>query len=121
MIRTGTKGLLLVMIDIDPEHEEEFNHWYWNEHFPERMACKGFLTGKRYLAREGGPRYLAMYELESPEVLSSEEYLEIFPPSLWTQSINAKIKNVVRNVYIEILPEAHAADPRSRHQPGKQA
>jgi hypothetical protein len=114
-MKTGTKGLLLVMIDIDPEHEEEFNAWYENEHFPERMACKGFLTGKRYLAVEGGPRYLALYEMESTDVLTSEEYMKIFPPSEWTKSINKRIKNVVRNVYVEILPDPPSSpDPRSR-------
>jgi hypothetical protein len=41
------RGLLLVMIDIDPAYEAEFNRWYKEEHYPERMACPGFLTGRR--------------------------------------------------------------------------
>ena len=64
-------GLLLVMMDIDPEHEEDFNRWYDEEHVPERMAIPGFLTGRRYRAVEGGPKYLAIYEIKSPEVLDS--------------------------------------------------
>lgn len=114
-METGQKGLLLVMIDVDPEHEQEFNEWYENEHLPERSACKGFLTGRRFVALEGGPRYLALYDLDSPGALTSEEYMKIAPPSEWTRSINGKIKNVVRNVYVELLPNPPSEpDPRSR-------
>jgi len=62
------------MMDIDPEHEDDFNRWYDDEHVPERMAIPGFLTGRRYRAIEGGPKYLAIYEMESPEVLDSPAY-----------------------------------------------
>ena len=39
------KGLLLVMMDIDPEYEGEFNRWYNEEHVPERLSVPGFLSG----------------------------------------------------------------------------
>ncbi len=61
------KGLLLVLIDIDPEYEEEFNRWYTEEHFPpERVRCPGFLTARRFVSVEGEPKYLALYDLDDP-------------------------------------------------------
>ena len=53
--KDGT-GLLLVMIDIDPKYEGEFNRWYDEEHFPERLQCAGFISARRYVATEGEPR-----------------------------------------------------------------
>ena len=98
------KGLLLVMMDIDPENEEEFNRWYTEEHIPERLAIPGFISARRYRALEGGPKYLALYELESPEVLNSKEYRHRYheAPTEWTRQILSKVKNYVRNVYIQI-------------------
>src|ERR1700729_3654586 len=74
---TTSRGLLLFTTDIDPAMEEEFHRWYEDEHIPERMAVPGFLTARRFRAIEGGPKYLALYDLESPEVLASEPYLRL--------------------------------------------
>ncbi|MEA2376197.1 MAG: hypothetical protein QOD13_104, partial [Thermoleophilaceae bacterium] len=46
-------GLLLVMMDVEPAHEAEFNRWFDEEHFPQRMSCPGFVNGRRYRALEG--------------------------------------------------------------------
>jgi rubrerythrin len=102
--RTGS-GLLLVMIDVEEEHEEEFNRWYDQEHFPERLQCPGFLSGRRFVAVEGEPKYLAIYDLESPEVLERPEYLRIRPPSRWQERVAKHWKRSVRNVYRDITPE----------------
>jgi hypothetical protein len=99
-------GLLLVMMEIDPEAEEEFNRWFDEEHLPERLSCPGFLSGRRYRAVEGEPRYLALYELESPAVLESEAYRAMAAPSEWTRRIQPRWLRVVRNVYEDITPAA---------------
>lgn len=98
------KGLLLVMLEVEPEYEEEFNRWYREEHFPERMGCPGFLSGRRFLALEGGPKYLALYDLETPQVLESADYKAIEGPSPWTQELLPHFVKRVRNVYVEIEP-----------------
>ena len=64
-------GLLLMMTDIDPANEADFNRWYEEEHLDERMAIPGFINARRFTALEGGPKYLALYDLESPDVLQS--------------------------------------------------
>jgi hypothetical protein len=98
------KGLLLVLIDIDPEYEEEFNRWYTEEHFPERQQCPGFLSARRFVSVEGEPKYLALYDLDDPEVLETEEYRRIRPPSEWTKKLQPHFTTMVRNVYREITP-----------------
>jgi len=92
------------MMDIDPEHEEDFNRWYDEEHVPERKAIPGFLTARRYKSVEGGPKYLAIYEMDNPEVLDSEAYRYVSEEgrSEWTERVVGRAKNYVRNVYVEI-------------------
>ena len=102
------RGLLLVMMDIDPEHEADFNRWYNEEHVPERLAIPGFVRARRFRALSGEPRYLALYELKSPNVLHSDDYLHFLQgggETEWTRQVLARVKNFVRNVYVEILDE----------------
>ena len=106
-METAGPGLLLVMMDIDPEHEEEFNRWYEEEHLPERLGIAGIRSARRFRAVEGAPRYLALYELESPAVLDSDAYAYYYEGegrTAWTERILGKAKNFVRNVYVEITP-----------------
>jgi hypothetical protein len=95
------RGLLLVMMDIHPEHEEEFERWYAEEHLPDRANCPGFLTARRFRAIEGGPKYMAFYDLDGPEVLESEAYRKI-RTTPWTRAMEPRFKNFRRNIYVEI-------------------
>lgn len=98
------KGLLLMMTDIDPANEEDFNRWYEEEHLAERMAIPGFVNARRFQAIEGGPKYLALYDLESPEVLQSAPYRHIVGPgkSPWTGRLEPQFRNFRRNVYVAL-------------------
>src|SRR5260221_6602198 len=98
------RALLLVMMDVDAEHEVEFNRWYDEEHVPERLSVSGFISARRFKAVEGSPRYLALYELESIAVLKSSEYVQKLneSPTAWTLRMRALYKNFVRNIYVEI-------------------
>ena len=99
-------ALLLVMIDVDPAHEDDFIRWYNEEHFPERVGLPGFLSAKRSrLASEDGPKYLALYELESAEALETPEYRALVePPSEWTRRVEATFTSRLRAVYTDITP-----------------
>ena len=61
------RGLLMVYSDVPPEHDAEYNRWYNEEHIPERLSIPGVLSAARYQAVQGGPKYLACYELGEPE------------------------------------------------------
>lgn len=99
------RGLLLVMMDVDTADEDELNRWYDEEHLIERADCPGFLSARRFVAIEGSPKYLALYDLESPDVLESEAYLRMRHGSAWTRALEPRFKNFKRNVYVEITPD----------------
>ncbi|OGB91286.1 MAG: hypothetical protein A3G35_09735 [candidate division NC10 bacterium RIFCSPLOWO2_12_FULL_66_18] len=102
---TDHQGLLLFMADIDAKREDEFNRWYEEEHVPERLAIPGFLRACRYKAVVGAPRYLALYEVVSPDVFSSAEYLRYLKgpgETAGTKSILTSTTNVTRNIYMKI-------------------
>jgi hypothetical protein len=74
------RGLLLTMTEPPAAMEEEFNAWYDDEHMAERLGIKGFRSARRWVAdvAPGEGKYLATYELDSPGVLQSAEYLARF-------------------------------------------
>ncbi|PPR03281.1 hypothetical protein CVT24_012819 [Panaeolus cyanescens] len=69
-------GLLFVWGEPGPQvDEEEFNDWYDNEHAPARLTVPGFVNALRYKATDGKtPAWLAIYDLTSPEIATSEPY-----------------------------------------------
>jgi hypothetical protein len=82
------RGLLLTLTEPPAHMEEEFNAWYDTEHLPERLSIPGFRSARRWVAdcRPGEGKYLATYELDSPEVLVSPAYLAFFKkPTPWTK------------------------------------
>src|SRR3979411_1409829 len=76
MAKTRGTGLLMVWTDIDPEFETEYHRWYDEEHIAHLLAVPGFLSAGRYVALKGSPKYLALYELEAPDVLRSPAFLD---------------------------------------------
>jgi len=70
-------GLLAVWMQIPAEGEADLNDWYTKEHLPERIAIPGFLSALRYVSLEGEPKYMALYDLETPSVLYSDGYIDM--------------------------------------------
>jgi hypothetical protein len=68
------------------------------------MAIPGFLTARRFIALEGSPKYLALYDLETPDVLSSAAYRHVIGlgKTGWTKRMEAQFKNFKRNVYVSL-------------------
>jgi hypothetical protein len=98
-------GFLLVMMEPPPALEEEFNAWYDTEHLAERLAVPGFLSAIRYVCISGHPRYLAMYDLETYDVLHSEAYKTVGydRASPWTKRVTSRVK-VLRYAGRQIVP-----------------
>jgi hypothetical protein len=103
MTTPSRPGLLMAMIEIDPAHEEEFNRWYNEEHFPERADCPGFLSARRFKAVDGSTRYLALYDLRDPGVIEGPDYQAIKGPTEWTLKMRKYFKSIERHVFVEIL------------------
>ena len=68
-------GLFYVYTEPGTVDEAEFHDWYDNEHGPARLTVPGIRTAMRYRALDGEqPSWLALYELDGPEVIGSPEY-----------------------------------------------
>jgi hypothetical protein len=64
---------LLVAMTPAPAHETEFNAWYDTEHVPALARVAGVLSARRFRA-DGHPKYVALYHLTSPEVVSGPDW-----------------------------------------------
>jgi len=101
------KGLLMVYTDVGPEHEDEFNRWYNEEHIPERLSIPGVLSAARYIAVQGGPKYLGCYELAEPGAWYSGAWQYwLNNPTEWSQRMSPSVIgiNYIRNLYRLIYP-----------------
>jgi hypothetical protein len=99
-------AIFLVYTDLaDPTHEEEFNAWYNTEHIPQLLALPGFLDAARYVATKGGPKYLAVYELESTDAIHSPEFTNR-THSDWDKRMSPTVigKNLTRVLGQQIFP-----------------
>jgi hypothetical protein len=79
-----------------PDHEAAWNDWYDNVHVPELLSVPGFVSAVRFrqLGTEG--QYLAMYEIEHPDVFSEARYAQVtgwgeWAPMIaeWSRSVHA--------------------------------
>jgi hypothetical protein len=110
-------GLLMVWCDVPAAKEAEFNRWYNEEHLAERLGVPGFLSAARYEAVKGGPKHLAVYELENAAVMESEAYKKVQNnPTPWTKRAGpqAVATTFIRNIYSMIHPKTLAASDAQR-------
>ncbi|MBJ7600653.1 MAG: hypothetical protein DLM67_20455 [Candidatus Nephthysia bennettiae] len=110
------RTLFVVMMDVPAEHEAELDRWYAEEHLPERLACPGFKGATRFrgvddppgghkLSAEPAPRYLAVYDLEGPGVVQTEDYRRLVEnPTPWTQRMRQRYQVRIRHTYVELPP-----------------
>ncbi|MBI3964965.1 MAG: hypothetical protein HY329_04950 [Chloroflexi bacterium] len=105
------RGLLFVRIDVPAEVEADFQTWYNEEHIPWRLKrVPGFLSARRYRALEGSPKYAAVYDVASPAVLESREYVALRDeerdrPTEIAQRVVPRFSRLERSIYEEITPD----------------
>ena len=61
-------------IDVSSAIEEEFNAWYNTAYIPGYLAVPGCLGARRFVAVEGQPKYLTVYEFEHARVSESDTW-----------------------------------------------
>ena len=87
----------LVQMDIPAEHEADFNRIYDTEHVPEILKVPGVRGCSRYVMertnREGMPRYLALYELDSADVMNTPAWLTASEIGDWAPKIRPHTTN----------------------------
>jgi antibiotic biosynthesis monooxygenase (ABM) superfamily enzyme len=92
------EGLLVVRMDVDPEHEADFNAWYNEEHLPALCSVSGVIGARRFSAIEGNPAYMAMYYLTDSAVQTSEEWKRA-ANTPWSARVRPTFRNLWRAVY----------------------
>jgi hypothetical protein len=94
----GSAALLLAF-DIVPDAIVEHDDWHTHEHLPERLAIPGFLRGSRWVAVQGAPRYVVVYEVAELASLTSAAYLDrLDHPTAWTSKMMAHYRGMTRGL-----------------------
>ncbi len=111
------KYLMIASMDVDPEHDAIFNEVYDQEHVPNLSKVPGVLGISRYkrgaltmsiggekkiieIANE--PAYTAIYELESPDVLTSPAWDKAIEQGRWPSQVRPHTKNR-RHVLLKLM------------------
>ena len=89
-------GLLLNAMNIAPALEAEFNEWYDKEHIPALAAVPGVLCARRFRGT-GNRKYVALYHLETPDVVESDEWKKA-RQSDWTSRLQPQFRDHLRLV-----------------------
>ena len=111
-----TKYVLIASMDVSPEKDALFNDVYDHEHVPNllkvpgvrsvtrlRTAPASFKVGgeTKQLTGAGDPTYVAIYEIDSPDVLASEAWSAAVEKGRWPAEVRPYTRNrhhIVRKV-----------------------
>lgn len=100
--------LFTAAMDVDPAKEALFNEVYDTEHIPELLKVPGCLAVQRFtlvplkmsiggelktIVAEGEPKYSAVYELESAEVLTSPAWAAAVEKGRWPAQVRPHTRN----------------------------
>lgn len=97
-------GLFYVYTEPGSVDEAEFHDWYDHEHGPARLKVPGFRSAYRYRALDDQkPPWLALYELDSPDVIDSPGYKALAAEaSDRDKSVGAGLATLDRRIYEQI-------------------
>lgn len=103
-----SRYLFIASMDVAPEREARFNQVYNAEHCPLLSEVPGVLSVARFETQElliamGGetrrividnePKHHALYELESPEVLTSSAWSAAVDAGSWPEQVRPYTRN----------------------------
>ncbi len=104
----SSRYLFIASMDVDPDKEALFNEVYDKEHCPSLMEVPGVIAIARFKMRDlemsiGGerkvikfenePKYHAMYEVESPHVLVSDQWGKAVETGRWPEQVRPFTSN----------------------------
>jgi hypothetical protein len=94
-------------IDIPAMVEEEFNDWYNTSYIPPYLKCPGCIDARRYVAVDGQPKYLTLYEFENASVSETPEWARARDSNPWSNRIRAFMRHDVGSpgVYRRLYPK----------------
>jgi hypothetical protein len=100
--------LFIASMDVDPDKETLFNEVYDTEHIPLIRKVPGVISARRCtsvplvmfiggekktIVAEGEPKYSAVYELDSAEVLTSEAWAKAVDAGRWPAQVRPYTRN----------------------------
>ncbi len=105
--------VFMVSMDVDPAHEDLFNEVYDNEHVPYLLDVDGVeavsrIKGQAFAMVMAGetlekpapsPVYTAIYEITSPDVLSSAAWAEAVERGRWAPEVRPHTSNRSHALY----------------------
>ena len=98
-----TNYLFLAMMDVEGHKEALFNELYEMEHIPQLMSVPGLINVTRYkTSAEGHPQYLAVYEIEQPDIPTSEAFKKEADRGRWISEVRPYTYNKHLPVYERI-------------------
>ena len=96
----------VVQMDIPQHLEAEFNRIYDEDHVPTILKVPGVRSCKRYRLENstvpGMPRYLAIYETDSAEVINGPAWQEASDLGPWKPKIRPHTTNRQHSVFRRI-------------------
>lgn len=109
----SAKYAFVVSMDVDPAHEDLFNEVYDTEHVPYLLEVEGVhavsrMKGEAFQMAMAGqmnekpapsPVYTAIYEIDSPEVLSSDAWAEAVERGRWGPDVRPHTTNRSHALY----------------------
>jgi len=102
-----SRYIFVASMDVDPDKEDIFNEVYDTEHVPNLLKVPGVhavtrLKGEAFALSIGGaekqvahdgPRYSALYDIDSPEVLVSPEWAKAVEEGRWPTHVRPYTRN----------------------------
>ena len=103
-----TRYIFSASMDVSPENESLFNEVYDDEHVPMLLEVPGVIAVSRLITEDlkvamggeiravpndGIPRYSAVYQIESPEVLTSNAWATAVEQGRWPGQVRPHTSN----------------------------
>ena len=115
-----TSYLFSAAMDVVPEKEAVFNEVYDKEHVPMLLAVPGVISVARFKTQkevtlvvggqrrtvvvESEPTYNALYELDNPEVLTSDAWAKAVDRGRWPGQVRPFTRNRRHVLYRRLVP-----------------
>jgi len=109
----NSKYIFIASMDVDPDKEDLFNEVYDTEHIPNLLKVPGVRSATRTkgeafevsiggvtrtVAHEGA-RYSAVYEIDGPHVLVSEDWAKAGEAGRWSSEVRPYTRNRQHALY----------------------